>query len=80
MGSTNSTALPIPSGWFAVATSEEIAIRDVAIRHYFGQDLVVFRTESGAVSVFDPYCPHLGAHLGHGGRVEGERLRCPFHG
>lgn len=80
MESIVSPTLPIPNGWFAVATSEEVAKGEVVIRHYFGQDLVVFRTESGAVSVFDPYCPHLGAHLGHGGRVEGERLRCPFHG
>jgi phenylpropionate dioxygenase-like ring-hydroxylating dioxygenase large terminal subunit len=73
-------ALPIPNGWFAIALSEEIAPGAVAIRHYFGQDLVVFRTESGRISVVDPHCPHLGAHLGHGGRVAGERIRCPFHG
>jgi phenylpropionate dioxygenase-like ring-hydroxylating dioxygenase large terminal subunit len=73
-------ALPIPNGWFAIALSEEIAPGAVAIRHYFGQDLVVFRTESGRISVVDPHCPHLGAHLGHGGRVAGERNRCPFHG
>src|SRR5215510_14271520 len=23
---------------------------------------------------------YLGAHLGHGGRVAGESIRCPFHG
>ena len=28
----------------------------------------------------DAFCPHLGAHLGHGGAVEGCELRCPFHG
>jgi cholesterol 7-dehydrogenase len=27
----------------------------------------------------DAYCPHLGAHLGAGGVVDGERLVCPFH-
>lgn len=80
MSTLQAGSLPIPVGWFAVAASDEIAKGEVAIRHYFDQDLVVFRTESGTVSVFDPYCPHLGAHLGHGGRVEGERLRCPFHG
>lgn len=26
-----------------------------------------------------PYCPHLGAHLGAGGTVEGQNLVCPFH-
>lgn len=72
--------LPIPNGWFAVAVGDEIAPGEVSVRHYFDQDLVVFRTASGEVAVFEPYCPHLGAHLGHGGRVEGEMLRCPFHG
>jgi phenylpropionate dioxygenase-like ring-hydroxylating dioxygenase large terminal subunit len=80
MSSKANPTLPIPSGWFAVAVADELAPGDVAIRRYFGQDLVVFRTGSGAVSVVDPHCPHLGAHLGHGGRVEGERLHCPFHG
>jgi phenylpropionate dioxygenase-like ring-hydroxylating dioxygenase large terminal subunit len=74
------SGLPIPNGWFAVAVGDEIAPGQVAVRHYFGQDLVVFRSESGVAAVLDPHCPHLGAHLGHGGRVEGERIRCPFHG
>ncbi|WP_438483776.1 Rieske 2Fe-2S domain-containing protein [Streptomyces sp. S186] len=37
-------------------------------------------TRGGLVRGTDPHCPHLGAHPGHGGRVEGERLICPFHG
>lgn len=73
-------ALPMPDGWFAVAVSDEIGHGEVAIRHYFGQDLVVFRTVSDQIAVVDPHCPHLGAHLGHGGKVDGESLRCPFHG
>ena len=28
----------------------------------------------------EAYCPHQGAHLGVGARVEGDCLRCPFHG
>ena len=27
----------------------------------------------------DAYCPHLGAHLGHGGIINGECIECPFH-
>ncbi len=46
--------------------------------HYFGEDIVLFRTESGVLSAIDKTCPHLGAHLG-GGTVKGECLRCPFH-
>jgi phenylpropionate dioxygenase-like ring-hydroxylating dioxygenase large terminal subunit len=42
--------------------------------------MVIFRTREGEVHVLDAYCPHLGAHLGEGGRVMGETIRCPFHG
>jgi phenylpropionate dioxygenase-like ring-hydroxylating dioxygenase large terminal subunit len=45
-----------------------------------GEDLVVYRTRSGVAHAVPPYCPHLGAHLGFGGRVDGELLVCPFHG
>ena len=70
----------MPSGWFAVAVSDALAPGTLETVRYFDRELVVFRTEAGEAAVFDAYCPHLGAHLGHGGRVEGERLRCPFHG
>src|SRR6185312_16329873 len=46
---------------------------------FMGEDLVVYRTRGGILRVVEPYCPHLGAHLGHGGRVEGEQIVCPFH-
>ena len=44
-----------------------------------GRDVLVYRTQSGVVCVSDPYCPHLGAHLGHGGCIKGENITCPFH-
>lgn len=28
----------------------------------------------------DAHCPHLGAHLGLGGTIVGDSIRCPFHG
>ena len=70
---------PIPNGWFLLAVSDELRVGDVRPLHYFGRELVLFRTESGQARVFDAYCPHLGAHLGHGGKVVGDSLRCPFH-
>lgn len=69
-----------PTGWFQVAWSDEIGPGDVHRMHYFGLDMVAFRTRSGRLSVMDAYCEHLGAHLGHGGHVEGEAIACPFHG
>ena len=70
---------PIPNGWFQVAFSHELEPGTVKPLRYFEKDLVVFRTEAGTISVLDAHCPHLGAHLGHGGRVEGEGIVCPFH-
>jgi nitrite reductase/ring-hydroxylating ferredoxin subunit len=71
--------LPIPNGWFAVEFSRELREGDVKPIHYCGEDLVLFRTRSGQAKVLDAFCPHLGAHLGYGGRVMGETVRCPFH-
>jgi len=72
--------LPIPNGWFAVEWSHELTVGQVKSIHYFGQDMVLFRTRAGEARVLDAWCPHLGAHLGEGGRVIGETVRCPFHG
>lgn len=72
--------LPPHRGWFAVAFSRELRGGHVLTRRVNGRELVVFRTASGAVAALDPICPHLGAHLGVGGEVRGETVRCPFHG
>ncbi len=72
--------LPMPSGWFRIATSEDVHAGHVGIFQINGQEVVAFREEQGAVTVVDPICPHMGAHLGYGGRVVDGALRCPFHG
>lgn len=71
--------MPIPFGWYAIAFADDLAAGQVKPLRYFGRDLVLFRTASGAASLLDAYCPHLGAHLGYGGTVEGECVVCPFH-
>ncbi len=68
-----------PRGWFVVATSDQLLPDAPRPLRYFGQDLVAFRDATGAAVVLDAHCPHLGAHLGHGGRVEEGCIRCPFH-
>jgi nitrite reductase/ring-hydroxylating ferredoxin subunit len=69
-----------PTGWFQVGWSAEVGVRDVIRMKYFDRDLVAWRGESGKVTVMDAYCQHLGAHLGFGGTVQGDRIQCPFHG
>jgi nitrite reductase/ring-hydroxylating ferredoxin subunit len=68
-----------PESWYHLAMSVELPAGGVLARRVCGRDVVAFRTESGALGVLDAHCPHLGAHLAHGGRVVGEALRCPFH-
>jgi nitrite reductase/ring-hydroxylating ferredoxin subunit len=68
-----------PNGWFQVAYSDDLAPGGVMPLEYFGKQLVLFRGQDGKPYLLDAYCPHLGAHLGHGGKVEGSCIRCPFH-
>ena len=70
---------PYPDGWFRVAYSDELARGAVLPLDYFGRELVLYRDEAGAPHLLDAHCPHLGAHLGYGGTVEGTAIRCPFH-
>ncbi|ODM93888.1 Cholesterol desaturase daf-36, partial [Orchesella cincta] len=68
-----------PNGWFAILESDEVLKSTVKEVDALGLNLVVWRGESGKCYVSDAYCPHLGAHLGVGGRVNKECIECPFH-
>lgn len=71
---------PFPNGWYALATAVELKKGKVLIKKLAGKEIVLYRTQSGQACAIDPYCPHMGAHFGHGGTIEGEDIRCPFHG
>lgn len=71
--------LPIPFGWYVVDYADDLAVGQVKPLHYFGKELVLWRGEDGRPRMLDAYCRHLGAHLGHGGRVHGNSVECPFH-
>jgi len=70
----------MPTGWFQVAWSFEIKPGDVRPLRYFKKDFVLYRTEDGRAIIQSAFCPHMGAHLGHGGHVDGDRIVCPYHG
>lgn len=44
-----------------------------------GQELVAWRSEGGAMQVWEDRCPHRGMRLSYG-FVRGERLNCLYHG
>lgn len=71
--------LAIPWGWFAVGFSHELPRGGVLTRRLAGEELVVWRCADGSLGATSSTCPHLGAHLGRG-RVDGDAIRCPFHG
>jgi len=65
-------------GWYQVAFEHELG-EGIAPLEIAGRPLMAVR-ESDRVRVFDATCPHRGAHLAFGGRVDGGALICPFHG
>ncbi len=83
----NQTTLPklpsgeirYPRGWFCIGASTEFTATAPTPMKYFAKHLVGFRTESGKLCVLDAHCPHLGAHIGYGGKIIGETIQCPFH-
>ncbi len=67
------------NGWYQIAFSEEMQSGQLLTFHYFGRELVGYRGDDQQVRVFDAYCPHMGAHVGKGGKVDGNSVSCPFH-
>jgi len=71
---------PFPNGWFVFGFSDELKPGKLLARPFMGQEVTVFRTQSGQAYAVDSFCPHLGSHFGYGGQVRGEMLECGFHG
>ena len=69
---------PIPFGWFQIGWPSDVAAGETKPLYYFGRHLVLWRDERGEVHLQDAFCPHLGAHLGHGGKVLDCEIACPF--
>ena len=66
-------------GWYFLCYSEDLKIKQIKTIPAFEKEIVVFRGKNQKVFAVSPYCPHLGAHLGHGGKVVENSIRCPFH-
>ena len=65
-------------GWTQVAFDADL--RDDVVPVDVGhRALVAVRLPDG-YAVHDARCPHRGAHLGYGGKLDGDALICPFHG
>jgi nitrite reductase/ring-hydroxylating ferredoxin subunit len=65
--------------WIALALSRDVpkgSTRAVILR---GREFVIWRSESGAIQIWEDRCPHRGMRLSFG-FVRGEALNCLYHG
>jgi len=64
--------------WQVIAFAREIGERPLA-RTVCGEEIVLFRTQSGKAAALADRCPHRLAPLSLG-RVAGEQIQCGYHG
>ena len=76
-----------PRGWFMIADANELKDAVLPLR-FFGQELALYRGESGQPVLLDAICPHMGTNMARNttsyvvldGQVQGNSIRCPYHG
>ncbi|MEU6775230.1 Rieske 2Fe-2S domain-containing protein [Streptomyces sp. NPDC046759] len=68
----------VHNGWYLLAFRSELA-QEVTPLAVGPRRLIAVR-EDDRIRVFDADCPHRGAHLGYGGKRQGDCVVCPFHG
>ncbi|QUR65821.1 Rieske 2Fe-2S domain-containing protein [Mycobacterium spongiae] len=66
--------------WRPLDTLDNVAPGQVHRYTIDDAELIARRDAGGTVRVYDAFCPHQGAHLGFGGVIDRDCLRCPFHG
>jgi phenylpropionate dioxygenase-like ring-hydroxylating dioxygenase large terminal subunit len=66
--------------WWPLDSFENITADKVHRYSVADVELVARRDADGHLHVYDAFCPHQGAHLGFGGSIEHDCIRCPFHG
>jgi len=69
----------IKNCWYVAAWSHELEPGRPMSRMVAGESLALYRTSNGTAVAFEDSCPHRRAPLSLG-RVEGDDLRCMYHG
>jgi phenylpropionate dioxygenase-like ring-hydroxylating dioxygenase large terminal subunit len=64
--------------WYPLVWSHDVG-RSLITRKLFGEDLLLYRTESGSVAAMLDLCPHRLAPLSMG-RLKGDAVECGYHG
>jgi phenylpropionate dioxygenase-like ring-hydroxylating dioxygenase large terminal subunit len=65
-------------GWYQVAFERELREKVTPLR--IGRLSLMLIRDGRGIACYDAICPHRGAHLAFGGRLEGDAMVCPFHG
>ena len=64
--------------WIVVSAARDLYDIPKAIK-ILGEDLVLFRDQTGIIGLIGAHCPHRGASLEYGD-IECGGIRCPYHG
>lgn len=65
--------------WYAAMWSGDLGEAPVG-RRIVGKPIVLFRTADSGIAVLDDLCPHRFVPLHMGTVIDGERIRCAYHG
>jgi len=68
-----------PDHWYPVAWANDLKPGKPLGRHFAGEPIVLYRGKAGRVFALEDRCAHRQVPL-HLGVVEGERLKCHYHG
>ena len=66
--------------WYMAMWGEQLAEGDLAARTMLKEPVVVYRAADGTPVAMADSCPHRFAPMHMGKVVDGDRLRCPYHG
>ncbi|MBW2214965.1 MAG: Rieske 2Fe-2S domain-containing protein [Deltaproteobacteria bacterium] len=66
--------------WILLGRDEEITAGRVHTFTVAGEEVVAYRASNGEICIFEAHCPHQGAHLGRGGKLEDDHFYFNTHG
>ena len=69
----------VQNQWYAAVWATALGDEPKGLR-ILGKPIVLFRTADGGVAVMDDLCPHRFVPLHLGKVVDGQRIRCMYHG